>query len=233
MRCTFGCPFLFNDFFTRISSNEHVKQHITEFCGQPPQPIPSLLDLDLPDLPMGDFGDDDMFHFNPAEEVERCVLLLESEFLDDQRDGAQALLVMSRDDQQVDALCGIVGVLARKNMVQSADVSIARRACETLENVCKVESAAVRMQVGQNLMEQVMLVLDCPETLSTRKCKRHLVAALEYVTLSFTELPEKLLSLLHVFPKHAEFGASISKTLSQCGRAVDTVPQAQSLNDLW
>lgn len=244
---TFGCGFAFREFYSSCVASPMVAKHISNLaCANAPAatampqdelPLGNMCDFggDLPPLDFGGLGDDlggdlcglglpGLGGLGNVDPVDRAMELLRSKFVDEQRSGAQSLVLITRGvmgqdivERLISGFCSMKG-----GLLQSMDSDVARHACEILENLCKntLSCESSGAMIWQGMLHHMMNVLDSPDSLSTRKCKRHVAKALQIVTASrCCEIPSGLqnqyLSILREYTKHNDLSPSINATLHQ------------------
>lgn len=242
-RRTFGCCFAFRQFYDTAAASKSIAQHITNFVTNAPAPAP-LMDLNcLGDLPpLGDLGDLSGFDDLPGaagglpglpglgfDPLAHALSLLQSKYVMEQREGAAAVLNITKGKMSAATADRLIAELCSRNLLQSMDSDVARHACEVLENLCcadqpgqDADADVIRRKVWQSLLDHMMNVLDSPDSLSTRKCKRHVARALQAVTAtSPCEIPSQsraqYVSILREYRSHSQLSDSINATLHQIG----------------
>jgi len=230
---TFGCCFAFRQFYNSCVASPMVAKHICDYATSAPAqeelPLSNMCDFggDLPPLGFGSdlVGLDDELP-GPGQgcvdPLNRAMELLQSQYVDEQRSGALSLLHLTRGEMGQDMVERLISGFCSMNLLQSMDSDVARHACEVLENLCAntLNCEGAGAKIWQGMLHHMMNILDSPDSLSTRKCKRHVAKALQVVTASrCCEIPSALrtqyVSILREYTKHAELSPSINATLMQ------------------
>jgi hypothetical protein len=221
---TFGCPFAFRQFYNYVVTTPAIATIISEFFTSAPSSS-SLGLLDASDLPPLDDLPPMDSELGGEDPLANPVALLKSQFVVDQREGAMEILSLTKDADTVRAADAdrLVGELCDLNLLLAGDSCVARNACELLENLCCADSLDfIRSKVWKLLLDAMMHVLDSPDSLSTRKCKRHIARAMQAITAAGNcqmppEKGDQYESILRAYTKNPHLSAPITATLEQIG----------------
>jgi hypothetical protein len=240
---TFGCAFAFRQLY--FDTATAVGGLITAFVTSPPcapkpaldldmdmldcSQLPPLCDLpplaplgggsDLPPLPalseLGSVG----FGCTNATDLEASFALASSRYFSEQQDGLLSLLRIAQSPMDVCVAGKMVDLLRVPchPLLLSVDSTVSRHSCHLLETLCADPELCPRVLI--ELLDKMMAILDSPDSLASRKNKRHMAKALEIATKTSPtcarHFPPQYVQVLKTFQDSEQLAGSISNILAQ------------------